>query len=107
MRSATRLLSLFEQIERSVLDGDQLLWIIWDGKQIRATATTHLSEGVCTVTSCSGEGMKEWLSTFSQIQKYARDEGCTVRIPGRSGWKRALEQAGIDVSSIIFVERAS
>jgi len=105
VRAATRLLSLFEQIERSALAGDQLLWMIWDGEQIRATATTHLSEGVCTVTSCSGDGMKEWLSTFSQIQQYAKDEGCSVRIQGRSGWKRALERAGIDVASILFVER--
>jgi len=105
VRAATRRLSLFEQIERSVLVGDQLLWIIWDGSAIRATATTHLSKGVCTVTSCSGEGMKDWLSEFSKIQKYAKDEGCSLRIQGRNGWKRALKRVGIQVESIRFVER--
>jgi hypothetical protein len=98
---------LFEQIERSVLAGDQLLWIIWDGKQISAAATTHLSDGVCTITTCSGKDMKDWLPAFSRIQQYAKDESCSVRIQGREGWKRALKRSGISVESILFVERAA
>ena len=81
--------------------------MIWDGIKIKAVATTHLSEGVCTITACSGSEMNEWLPFFSQIQKYATDEGCTVRIQGREGWKRALRLAGICVESIVFVERES
>lgn len=105
IRAATRRLTLFEQIERSVLAGDQLLWIIWSGTRIEAAATTHLSDGVCTITACSGKGMKDWLPTFSRIQRYAMNEGCSVRIQGREGWKRALKRAGIRVESILFVER--
>jgi len=100
-------LKLFEQIERSVLAGDQLLWIIWSGEKIKAAATTHLSNGVCTVTACSGEEMNEWISDFARIQDYAKNEGCTVRIQGRNGWKRALKSAGICVDSIAFDERAA
>lgn len=108
VRSATRRLSLFEEIERSVLIGDQLLWIIWDGIKIRATATTHLSQGVCTVTTCSGDGMNDWLlPAFRQINQYAKNEGCSLRIQGRQGWKRVLERAGVRVDSIDFVERAA
>lgn len=107
IRAATRRLTLFEQIERSVLVGDQLLWIIWNGKQITAAATTHLSDGACTITACGGSSMKSWLPAFSQIQQYAKDEGCSVRIQGREGWKRALKRSGIRVESILFVERAA
>lgn len=107
IRAATRRLSLFEQIERSVLVGDQFLWVAWDGNQIKAAATTHLSDGVCTITACGGNGMKTWLPAFGLIQKYAKDERCSVRIPGRKGWKRALKRSGVDVDSIIFVERAA
>ena len=104
IRQATRQLSLYEQIERSVLTGDQLLWLAWDGA-IKSAATTHLADHVCTVTACSGDDMERWLPCFAGIQKYAESEGCRVRIQGRPGWKRALAKAGIDVGSIVFVER--
>jgi hypothetical protein len=51
--------------------------------------------------------MKDWLSVFSQIQKYAEAEGCSVRIEGRAGWKRALKRYGICVDKIAFDERAA
>lgn len=91
-----------EETEYGVLIGDQLLWIIWDGTKIKAAATTHLCEGVCTVTTCGGEDMKQWLPLFSRIVRYAEDEGCIIRIPGRKGWKRALQRSGLPVDTMIF-----
>lgn len=83
-------LSDLADIEKDVLAGDQLLWLAISDR-IEAAATTHLSRGVCTVTACSGHLMKRWLPLFSRIEKYAKDEGCKMRIYGRPGWQRVLE----------------
>jgi hypothetical protein len=81
----------FEEVERGILGGDQLLWLAWSGK-IEAAATTRLIKGgVCIVTACSGAKRERWLPLFAQIEAYARAEGCSVvRISGRKGWQRVL-----------------
>lgn len=85
-------LSRFEDIERDILDGKQLLWLAWDGQQIEAAAATQLLPGVCVLTACSGHHRERWLKLFEQIEKYAADEGCkTMRIFGRKGWGRVLD----------------
>lgn len=84
-------LSDFADIERQVLDGEQLLWLAWSDK-IEAAATTHLSRNVCTLTACSGQDRKRWMPLFAQIEQYAKDEGCAaMRIFGRVGWSRVLD----------------
>lgn len=84
-------LSEFEDIERQVLAGEQLLWLAWSD-HIEAAATTHLTRGVCTLTACSGHQRERWLPLFEAIEKYAKDEGCsTMRIYGRKGWERVLD----------------
>jgi hypothetical protein len=80
-----------QDIEYDILSGDQLLWLAFDGK-IKAAAASHLAGDVCTITACGGEDMKEWLPLFSQIEDYAKAEGCRcVRIYGRKGWLRVLD----------------
>jgi hypothetical protein len=83
-------LSAFEDIERAVLSGDQLLWIAVSD-HIEAAATTHLSRGVCTITACSGHQRERWLPLLALIEKYAKDEGCRMRLYGRPGWERVLD----------------
>lgn len=93
-------LSAFEDIEKQVLAGEQLLWLAWS-EQIEAAATTHLSRNVCTLTACSGHQRERWLPLFETIEKYARDEGChTMRIYGRRGWERVLD--GYRVEHVIL-----
>jgi hypothetical protein len=89
------------ETEYQVLAGNHLLWIVWDG-QIRAAATTHLSNNVCTFSSCGGNGMKTWLHFFPRLEAYARGEGSVLRICGRKGWQRALRQAGYLAETTIF-----
>jgi len=84
-------LSDFSEVERQVLDGDQLLWLAWSGR-IEAAATTHLANRVLTIVACSGHQRERWLPLFNQIEDYARKEGCrAVRIFGRKGWERVLD----------------
>jgi hypothetical protein len=93
-------LSGFEDIERQVLAGEQLLWLAWSDR-IEAAATTHLSRDVCTLVACSGHERERWLPLFERIEQYARDEGAkTMRIYGRKGWQRVLD--GYHVEHVIL-----
>lgn len=87
-------LSAFEDIERDVLSGDQLLWLVWDGKSILAAATTQIIKPyskICVLTACAGYDRERWLPLFGRIEQYAKDEGCSsMRIFGRKGWERVL-----------------
>ena len=92
-------LSEFADVETDVLSGDQLLWLAISD-HVEAAATTHLSRNVCTLTACSGHQMKRWLPLFERIEKYAKDEGCKMRIYGRPGWQRVLN--GYHVEHVIL-----
>lgn len=93
-------LSEFEDIEKQVLAGEQLLWLAWS-EQIEAAATTHLSRNVCTLTACSGHQRERWLSLFGAIEQYAKNEGAKImRIYGRKGWQRVLD--GYHVEHVIL-----
>lgn len=85
-------LSAFEDIERAVRKGHQLVWLAWNGQDIEAAATTQLYHGACIVTACGGVNRERWLPLFEKIEQYAKDEGCTkMRIYGRRGWERVLD----------------
>jgi hypothetical protein len=80
------------QIRSDVLQGQQLLWITWDGEAIKAAATTRLvvePDGlICQAVACGGTD-DNWPERFAAIEEYARDEGCiAARIEGRPGWAR-------------------
>lgn len=93
-------LSDFADVERDVLAGDQLLWLVISDK-IEAAGTTHLSRGVCTITACGGHLMDRWVQLHAKIEKYAKDEGChTVRLYGRKGWQRVLD--GYKVEHVVM-----
>jgi hypothetical protein len=92
-------------IEYEILQGDGLLWLAWNGQQIKAAASTVLVETdfdkVCLLTACGGEDMAEWLPLLLKIEDYAKAEGCAcVRICGRKGWGRVL--TGYHVEHIIL-----
>lgn len=93
-------LSDFEQIERNVLEGRSLLWLVWDGERVNASVVTELTiaqgKKACTIVACAGDGRSRWMHLLGQIEDYARAENCVVvRVIGRQGWKRLLD--GYDV----------
>jgi hypothetical protein len=92
-------LGAFEPVEASVLAGDALLWLAWDGERIAAAAVTEIAETewrkVCVVVACGSRrrpaGFDGWLPLLEGIESYARAAGCAaVRIMGRKGWARVL-----------------
>lgn len=97
-------LSDFDLIEASILSGDQLVWLAWDGS-IAAVAVTHKSSigtrTICTLTACQGYERDKWLPLFEKIEDYARNEGCSaMRLYGRKGWERVLN--GYKVENVVM-----
>ena len=93
-------LSAFVDVERDVLDGRALLWLALsrDSEEVAidAVATTRLEQTdrgkVCVIVACEGRGRHRWLPLIGGIESYARAEGCcSVRIFGRKGWRRVLD----------------
>jgi len=84
-------LSNFDDVVDDVLCGSSLLWLVWDGEQIRGAVITELQEQVCIIVAYGGR--LEDLHLIKTLEKYARDEGCTkMRILGRKGWIRVLKR---------------
>ena len=103
-------LNAFADIAADILSGCGLLWLAWSGQAIEAAAATILINSeigkVCVITVCSGRGMARWLPLITEIENYARAEGCVcVRIYGRKGWLRALD--GYEAKHIIMDKELS
>lgn len=82
----------FAEVEKSVLEGRALLWLAFDGETVHAAATTELSNDICEITACGGEGLSRFLPLIENLEQFARDEKChAVRIAGRAGWSRLLK----------------
>ena len=77
--------------------GKVLLWIAIeeDGGEIHAAMTTELVPMrpglVCWMCQCGGDRMLDWSRFHTEIEDYAKKEGCVkVILRGRSGWRRIL-----------------
>lgn len=80
-------------IEAEVRAGRSLLWVVWDGAGLLAAATTRIIEApmrkYCLITSCGGRELPRWLAFITDLENYARGEGCAaLRIEGREGWAK-------------------
>lgn len=89
-------LGKFSEVERDVLTGGALLWLVLD-PQICAAIVTQIviveSGKCCVIVAAGGRGVIEASPLLSHIEDYARREGCRkTRIMGRKGWVRALQQ---------------
>lgn len=81
---------------RALESGVALLWIVWDGGQIRGAGTTEVVtlNGVrhCYITAFGGKGRKTWLHLIASVEAYAKRHGCrSVRTLGRRGWLGLLK----------------
>jgi hypothetical protein len=88
-------ISDFADVERAVLEGEALLWVVADPRTLWAAAVTQLGyvagEKLCTIVACGGRERGRWLALKSALEAYAKAEGCAaIRIFGRRGWARAL-----------------
>lgn len=86
-------LSRFENIERDILNGGQLLWIVWNGSKIEAAASTAIEGDALVIVACGGSQLENWIGVTAKIEEYAKSIGCQrVRIYGRKGWEKVLPE---------------
>jgi hypothetical protein len=88
-------LGSFGVVETAVLCGNNLLWLAWDDNEIAAAVVTEIGltdrRKVCSIVACGGRDLDRWLGLISEIEAYAKAEGCSAtRIMGRNGWERKL-----------------
>lgn len=88
-------LSKFDCVEREVLNGDALLWVVHNGV-IQAAVVTQItgveSGKACTIIACGGDGILDALPLLGRIEEYAKQEGCrSMLVYGRKGWTRVLK----------------
>jgi hypothetical protein len=89
-------LGRFADVERAVLAGRALLWIVWNGVAVAGALVTELAATdagkICVLVACGGAGLRHWLPLIGAIERYARAEGCArLRLYGRKGWARVLK----------------
>jgi hypothetical protein len=100
-------LTNYVDVERDVLAGGALVWIAWNGENIKAAAVTEIAsangERFCTIVACGAQtslrslrkldcdDRRQWLPLIAGLESYARAEGCAaMRIYGRRGWLKLL-----------------
>ncbi len=82
----------FTLLEKNLEEGKSLLWLAWDGTKIHAVATTDLYGDHCTISSCAGKHLEQFLPLIKDLEQYARNEGKkSIRVEGRRGWERILK----------------
>lgn len=83
---------ILEQLET----GTRLLWVaVTVEAKIVAAMLTQLFEmrtgKVCKMMECGGTRLSDWKHMCVEIERYAKDEGCTsVMVTGRPGWSGVL-----------------
>ena len=78
-------------LERNLFSGAWLLWLAWDGKEIKGAVVTALVKDACELVACAGNDFRGWIHLIAGIEDYARNEGKkTMRLIGRRGWSRVL-----------------
>ncbi len=83
------------------------LWIVWDGS-VRAIVGTELYRDVsgmkcCMIRFATGREAAGWTHLLSQIEAWARDEGCArMDMIARKGWAKHLPEYRM---SHVFLEK--
>lgn len=87
-----------EDLPDQIAAGKVLIWVAVDDETgvVHAAMTTELipmrAGLVCWMGQCGGERMRDWSHFHTQIEEYARAEGCVkTLLKGRGGWERVLE----------------
>lgn len=89
--------------EQSYLDalseGRMQAWVAVADHQVIALMMTEIHTyprgKVCQMIACVGEQMRDWVDFISEVESWARKEGCVKMRPvARTGWSRVLARYG-------------
>ena len=83
-----------ENVYENLLNKTFQLWTPYTDKIDAAVVTTIYNvrgRKNCTIISCGGTNMKDWIHLISLIEDWARDNDCVqLKVYGRRGWARVL-----------------
>ncbi len=89
-----------ENIEASIKTGEYILWVVLDGKDVIAAATTRVIQyprrKALAIDWLGGSRMKEWIDDINAaFFKHAEFNGCShVECCGPRAWGRVLGKFG-------------
>lgn len=98
----------YEQTKKNVFMGLSLLWLAYDGKQIKGIAITGLFGDACEIIVAAGTDFHSWRHLIYDLEAHARDENRQrMRLIGRRGWQRLLKEYKpvANVGDLIMLER--
>jgi hypothetical protein len=76
--------------------GHWQLWLVTEGKEVAGCVITEIGAAdsgmkICTVKACIGEDATRWLHLLSEIEEWARANGCQrINAWARRGWAKRL-----------------
>lgn len=74
-----------------------ILWVVAEGSDVKAILATELYFDVggmkrCRIPFCTGEDAKTWVHLLSEIEAWARENGCSkLDMIARKGWAKHLQ----------------
>jgi hypothetical protein len=94
-------------VAKALADGTAQLWTAFEGLTIQAVAVTQIvpcSAGkYCSIWITAGDEMQDWLPFISQLEDWARREGCSfMSAEPRPGFARVLKQYGYEMPHVIL-----
>lgn len=90
-------------IEGGVKDGSKQLWVIVGGDKCLASIVTEIINDTCFIWAIGGEEMREWLPLHTQLEAWAKGEGCdAVHFFGRLGWLRTMRSRGYERRLVVM-----
>lgn len=80
-----------QDVEREVLAGRALLWVVVEAQRVCGAGVTELADGACWIVAWGADDHSRCAALLATVEDYARAEGCyAIRICGRKGWERML-----------------
>ena len=91
----------------ALLARDMQAWAITKGDEIVAIVITEIinypRKKECRVLAVDGEGAKEWVHLVSEIEAWAKANGCQSIEPiARPGWEKLMKPLGYKRTHIIL-----
>ena len=92
----------------ALLDGENQLWVAFDGKEFKGAVVTNIiaypQKKVLCMQFCGGENLKEWKDPMlALLRRFAKDMGCeSIESTARRGWAKIFQNDGYAANWVTF-----
>lgn len=90
-----------EMLARECIAGKRILWLVLDGEDLKAVATTQIrptetGKKIAALMDLAGEDPDTWADAVCEaLEGWADEQGAELRsVEGRAGWDRILRKRG-------------